>query len=165
LRPGFSNYRSDPFRARHYRTYPYYRAYPYYRSYPYYPSYPVSPSFRVESYGQPYPSTMYGDEGQGSSMYRPDREPARTPGAGQEPARSGRAHPRVAGTLDHNGVGQSATWFDPATGSENTVTPTRDLGGDRRCREFTHTVTTASGRVESWGLACLTPDGKWEVDL
>jgi len=71
----------------------------------------------------------------------------------------------VAGALDHNAVGESATWFDPATGSENTVTPTRDLRGDGRCREFTHTVTSAGGRVESWGLACLTPEGMWEVDL
>lgn len=166
LRPGLGPYRGDPLRFRRYRSYPYYRAYPYYRSYPYYPSYPVSPEFRVEPYrGRPYPGTVYGDEGEGSSVYRPDREPARTLGAVEQPLPPGRAHPQVARALDHNAVGESATWVDPSTGSENTVTPTRDLGGDARCREFTHTVTTAGGRVESWGLACLTPEGRWEVDL
>lgn len=72
---------------------------------------------------------------------------------------------QTARTLNDNRTGQSATWVNPDTGHEYTVTPTRtyeESGGP--CREFTLNATVGGEPdQEVYGTACLQADGSWLV--
>ncbi|MEW6486769.1 MAG: RT0821/Lpp0805 family surface protein [Thermodesulfobacteriota bacterium] len=105
-------------------------------------------------------------EGRGAVVYDPERERAWAAGVSEErEALRGVAHPPVARALEENAVGETSTWTDPRSGARSAVTPTRDLGGEERCREFRHSVAEPSGELHSVGVACRTPDGIWELLL
>lgn len=61
------------------------------------------------------------------------------------------------------GVGETIVWNEGgATGS---VTTTR-IGTStsyRQCPEFQQTVTIGGKEEQTYGTACLQPDGSWEV--
>jgi surface antigen len=72
---------------------------------------------------------------------------------------------QTARTFNDARTGQSATWVNPDTGYEYTVTPTRtfeEQGGP--CREFTLNATVGGEPdQEVYGTACLQADGSWLV--
>jgi surface antigen len=71
---------------------------------------------------------------------------------------------RVAETLEGVRTGVPATWRNPDTGVQYSVTPTRTYetaGGP--CREFTTHAIIGGKRETVYGTACRQPDGSWKV--
>lgn len=70
----------------------------------------------------------------------------------------------VAETLEGVRTGVPATWYNPDTGAQYSVTPTRtyDAGGIP-CREFTTEAIIGGKRETIYGTACRQPDGSWKV--
>jgi surface antigen len=71
---------------------------------------------------------------------------------------------KVAETLEGVRTGVPATWRNPDTGVQYSVTPTRTYetaGGP--CREFTTEAIIGSKRETVYGTACRQPDGSWKV--
>ncbi|MBI5442288.1 MAG: glycine zipper 2TM domain-containing protein [Deltaproteobacteria bacterium] len=60
---------------------------------------------------------------------------------------------------------RAATWVNPDTNAQVTVTPRRTFEGEgsRYCREYS-TDIVVGGKVEhGYGTACRQPDGSWEM--
>lgn len=105
-------------------------------------------------------------EGRGAVVHDPNRDRGPAGGASIERAAPrGVARAPVARALEENAVGEPSTWTDPRLGAWITVTPTRDLAGEEKCREFRHSVAEPSGELHAVGVACRTPDGTWELIL
>lgn len=71
---------------------------------------------------------------------------------------------KVAETLEGVRTGVPATWRNPDTGAQYSVTPTRTYetaGGP--CREFTTHALIGGKRETVYGTACRQPDGSWRV--
>lgn len=71
----------------------------------------------------------------------------------------------TARTLNDNRTNESATWINPDTGYEYSVTPTKtyDQSGSP-CREFTLNATVGGqDNQDVYGTACLQADGSWLV--
>jgi surface antigen len=71
----------------------------------------------------------------------------------------------TARTLNDNRTNESATWINPDTGYEYSVTPTKtyDQSGSP-CREFTLNATVGGQENQDvYGTACLQADGSWLV--
>jgi len=71
---------------------------------------------------------------------------------------------KVAETLEGVRTGVPATWNNPDTGAQYSVTPTRTYetaGGP--CREFTTDALIGGRRESVYGTACRQPDGSWKV--
>lgn len=66
--------------------------------------------------------------------------------------------------LEHNRVGESANWSNPATGHLGTVTPTRTLErvAGVPCRDFQQTVTMEGRTTFAYDRACRNTDGLWQ---
>ena len=60
-------------------------------------------------------------------------------------------------------VGETIQWHDG--GASGAVTPTREgtSSAGRYCREFQQTVTIGGRTEQSYGTACMQPDGSWEI--
>lgn len=67
--------------------------------------------------------------------------------------------------LETNRTGQSASWTNPDTGHQGTVTPvdTYQRGDGAYCREFQQTVTIGGRTEQAYGTACRQPDGTWKI--
>lgn len=62
-------------------------------------------------------------------------------------------------------VGQQITWYNPESGNQGTITPTRegrDSSGSA-CREYQQTVTIGGKTERAYGTACKQADGSWKV--
>lgn len=61
-------------------------------------------------------------------------------------------------------VGVPVSWESPGTDYAYTVTPMRDYRtSGRYCREYQAVATVGGRRQETYGTACMQPDGAWEV--
>lgn len=109
---------------------------------------------------------VYRGEGRGATLYDPSQDGGtpRDDRAGRTTSR-GIAQPPVTHALEENPVGVPFTWTDPHSGARSTVTPIRDVGGEKRCREFRHSVAEPSGELHAVGVACRTSQGIWELIL
>ncbi len=60
-------------------------------------------------------------------------------------------------------VGETIHWQDG--GASGAVTPTREgtSTAGRYCREFQQSVTIGGRTEQSYGTACMQPDGSWEI--
>lgn len=71
---------------------------------------------------------------------------------------------KVAETLEGVRTGVPATWHNPDTDVQYSVTPTRtyeSAGGP--CREFTTEAIIGGRRETVYGTACRQPGGSWKV--
>ncbi|MCA3244640.1 MAG: glycine zipper 2TM domain-containing protein [Alphaproteobacteria bacterium] len=62
-------------------------------------------------------------------------------------------------------VGQQITWYNPQTGNQGTITPTREgrTGDGAACREYQQTVTIGGKTERAYGTACKQADGSWKI--
>lgn len=59
--------------------------------------------------------------------------------------------------------GRPVTWYGPNEAAYS-VTPTRDYQAEGRyCREYQSVSTVGGQRQQTYGNACMQPDGSWEV--
>jgi surface antigen len=67
--------------------------------------------------------------------------------------------------LETQPVGQPAYWQNAKTGTQYTVTPTKNVtvNGNRYCREYRTTAVVAGKDQQIYGTACRQPDGSWKV--
>ncbi|MGF1611509.1 MAG: hypothetical protein ACFCUQ_19055 [Kiloniellales bacterium] len=61
--------------------------------------------------------------------------------------------------------GEALVWQDPAYGDRFEVVPTRDYrtAQGRYCREYQATATVGGRPQQTYGTACLQPDGDWQI--
>ena len=62
-------------------------------------------------------------------------------------------------------VGKTITWYNPNSGAQGTITPTRvgqDSNGDT-CREYQQTITVGGKSEKAYGTACKQPNGSWKI--
>ncbi|MCP5405597.1 MAG: glycine zipper 2TM domain-containing protein [Pseudomonadaceae bacterium] len=61
-------------------------------------------------------------------------------------------------------VGQQVTWYNPSSGAQGTITPTR-VGETNMgyCREYSQTITVAGRTERAYGTACQQADGTWRL--
>ncbi|NBX85643.1 MAG: glycine zipper 2TM domain-containing protein [Proteobacteria bacterium] len=62
-------------------------------------------------------------------------------------------------------VGQPITWYNPQSGSQGTITATREgrTSDGAACREYQQTVTIGGKTEKAYGTACKQADGSWKV--
>ena len=62
-------------------------------------------------------------------------------------------------------IGQQITWYNPQSGNQGTITPTRagTLSDGSACREYQQTVTIAGKTEKAYGTACKQADGSWKI--
>lgn len=62
-------------------------------------------------------------------------------------------------------VGQQITWYNPASGNQGTITPTRagTTSDGAACREYQQTVTIGGKTEKAYGTACKQADGSWKI--
>ena len=62
-------------------------------------------------------------------------------------------------------VGQAITWYNPQSGAQGSITPTRE-GQDTTgayCREYQQTISVGGKTQKAYGQACRQPDGSWKI--
>lgn len=61
-------------------------------------------------------------------------------------------------------VGQQVTWYNPNSGAQGTITPTR-VGETNQgyCREYQQTITVGGRTERAYGTACKQADGSWRI--
>lgn len=61
--------------------------------------------------------------------------------------------------------GETMVWQDPDYGDRYEVVPTRDYqtAQGRYCREYQATATVGGRPQQTYGTACLQPDGSWQI--
>lgn len=61
--------------------------------------------------------------------------------------------------------GQTARWINPESQRRFDMTPTRTWqnSAGRYCREYTATTTIGGNQQQSYGTACMQPDGSWQI--
>ncbi len=71
---------------------------------------------------------------------------------------------RAAQVFESYPTGSSATWRNPDSGTDYTVTPTRTYDtAQGPCREFTMRATIGGRPDTVYGTACRQADGSWKV--
>ena len=62
-------------------------------------------------------------------------------------------------------VGQTVTWYNPTSGAQGTITPTRTgtASDGSACREYQQTVTIGGRTERAYGTACQQADGSWRI--
>ncbi|HSW70150.1 MAG TPA: RT0821/Lpp0805 family surface protein [Gammaproteobacteria bacterium] len=67
--------------------------------------------------------------------------------------------------LESNSVGQPAYWQNQKTGTDYSVTPTKNVtvDGNQYCREYRSVANIAGKKQQVYGTACRQPDGSWQV--
>lgn len=62
-------------------------------------------------------------------------------------------------------VGKAITWYNPQSGAQGTITPTRtgQSADGEYCREYQQTITVGGRTERAYGTACRQPDGSWKV--
>lgn len=87
--------------------------------------------------------------------------------AGYYPALDGSDRQHIATTtqsaLEGNRTGESATWQNPASGRQGSVTPTRtfEASTGAPCREFSQTLGNGGQATTAQDTACRGSDGLW----
>lgn len=68
-------------------------------------------------------------------------------------------------SLEYNQTHQPSHWYNPDSGNEYTLTPTRTYqsNGGQYCREYTSDVVVGGRRETAYGTACRQADGSWKV--
>ena len=68
-------------------------------------------------------------------------------------------------SLEYNRSNETSQWYNPDTGVDYSMTPTRtyQTGTGQYCREYTTDVIIGGRRETTYGTACRRPDGSWEV--
>lgn len=61
--------------------------------------------------------------------------------------------------------GQTARWINPDSQRQFNMTPTRTWQNTagRYCREYTATTVIGGRQQQSYGTACMQPDGNWQI--
>ncbi|HBU96512.1 RT0821/Lpp0805 family surface protein [Thalassospira lucentensis] len=61
--------------------------------------------------------------------------------------------------------GQSVRWRNPESGQPYQMVPQRswETSEGRYCREYTATTVISGKQQESYGTACMQPDGSWQI--
>lgn len=59
--------------------------------------------------------------------------------------------------------GEVIMWEDGNAYGSVTTTRIGSSSAGRPCREFQHNVTIGGKTEQAWGIACMNPDGSWEV--
>lgn len=61
--------------------------------------------------------------------------------------------------------GQTARWINPESQRQFDMTPTRTWQNTagRYCREYTATTVIGGNQQQSYGTACMQPDGSWQI--
>jgi hypothetical protein len=74
-----------------------------------------------------------------------------------------RAHEAAYVQATRAPVGETIEWHDG--NASGAVTPTREgtSSAGRYCREFQQAVTIGGRTEQSYGTACMQPDGSWEI--
>lgn len=72
---------------------------------------------------------------------------------------------RAAQALERNRTNQAASWYNPDTGNQVTVIPTRTYtaSSGQTCREYDTTVNIDGRRERAHGTACRQADGTWQI--
>jgi surface antigen len=71
---------------------------------------------------------------------------------------------RTAEAMEYNPTGQAATWRNPDTGVDYSVTPRRTYEStEGPCREFTMDASIGGRMQQVHGTACRQADGSWEI--
>lgn len=72
---------------------------------------------------------------------------------------------KASQVIEKSETGRSATWVNPDSGAQVTVTPTRtwQREDEQYCREYTTGVTVGGENQKAYGTACRQPDGSWKI--
>jgi surface antigen len=71
---------------------------------------------------------------------------------------------KAAQALESSATGQSATWKNPDTGAQYTMTPTYTYESQGSpCRDFRFDATIEGKPETVEGTACRQPDGNWKT--
>jgi len=71
---------------------------------------------------------------------------------------------KTAQSLEAVRTGVPATWQNPDTGNQYSVTPTRTfVTSDGPCREYTINALIGGQQETVYGTACRQPDGSWST--
>ena len=72
---------------------------------------------------------------------------------------------KMTSTLENNPQGKPAYWQNSNTGTQYTVTPTKNItvNGNPYCREYQSTAMINGKKQEVYGTACRQPDGSWKI--
>jgi surface antigen len=67
--------------------------------------------------------------------------------------------------LDRLPDGQTAVWTNPDSQQQYGITPLKTFQNDSNqyCREYSATVKIDDARQQTYGTACLQPDGTWRI--
>lgn len=66
--------------------------------------------------------------------------------------------------FDDTPVGRTVYWQNPDTDYRYEVTPVREIKtAGRYCREYQARATVGNRQQETYGTACMQPDGSWEI--
>jgi surface antigen len=62
-------------------------------------------------------------------------------------------------------VGQAITWYNPQSGAQGSITPTREgqSNDGAYCREYQQTISVGGQTQRAYGQACRQPDGSWKI--
>ena len=62
-------------------------------------------------------------------------------------------------------VGKTITWYNPDSGAQGTITPTRtgQANTGETCREYQQTITVGGRTEKAYGTACKQPNGSWKI--
>lgn len=62
-------------------------------------------------------------------------------------------------------VGQTINWYNPNSGAQGTITPTRvgQSNVGETCREYQQTITVGGRTERAYGTACKQADGTWRI--
>ncbi len=68
-------------------------------------------------------------------------------------------------SLENNKTGVAASWNNPDSGNNGTITPTKTFKASdgSYCREYTQTIIIQGKASEGYGTACRQPDGSWQI--
>ena len=74
-------------------------------------------------------------------------------------------HVHAANVFEATPAQQTVAWQNPDNGIAYQVTPTRtyQLNTGRYCREYQATATVGGRPQATYGTACRTPDGDWQI--
>ncbi|OSQ40954.1 hypothetical protein TMES_01875 [Thalassospira mesophila] len=67
--------------------------------------------------------------------------------------------------LDRLPDGQTAVWTNPDSNQQYGITPVKTFQNQNNqyCREYNATVKIGDTRQQTYGTACLQPDGTWRI--
>jgi surface antigen len=84
--------------------------------------------------------------------------------AGSETERS-QIETQLQGALENKKSGVTTTWKNTGETLSVSLTPTRTLRDARGtiCRQYTQHISSGTGKIDSYGVACRMPGGRWQI--